>query len=153
MAQVFSSLRLFQMFLVLFLPFVFLGLHPQHVEVPRPGVESELQLLTYTTATAMRDQSCDCDHTTAHYNTRSLTHRARSGIKPVSSWILEGFLNCRAMALFCLLYLFCYFPSYFTSFTSFLSLYSSRCSPVLFSFMFQKKILLGFMLGFSSTCL
>ena len=33
----------------------FLGLHLQHMEIPRPGVESELQLLAYTTATAMPD--------------------------------------------------------------------------------------------------
>ena len=32
--------------------YLFLGLHPQHMEVPRLGVKSELQLLTYTTATA-----------------------------------------------------------------------------------------------------
>ena len=35
--------------------FVFLQPHLQHMEVPRLGVESELQLLTYTTATATRD--------------------------------------------------------------------------------------------------
>ena len=39
----------------------FLGLHLQHVEVPRLGVKSELQLLAYTTATATRDPSCICD--------------------------------------------------------------------------------------------
>ena len=33
----------------------FLGLHLQHVEVPRPGIKSELQLPAYTTATAMPD--------------------------------------------------------------------------------------------------
>ena len=32
--------------------FVFLGPHPQHMEVPRLGVERELQLPAYTTATA-----------------------------------------------------------------------------------------------------
>ena len=37
--------------------FFFLALHPRHMEVPRPGVESELQPLVYTTATAMRDLS------------------------------------------------------------------------------------------------
>ena len=31
----------------------FLGPHPWHVEIPRLGVRSELQLLAYTTATAM----------------------------------------------------------------------------------------------------
>ena len=39
-------------FVVLFF-FAFLGPHPGHMEVPRLGVESELQLLAYTTATAM----------------------------------------------------------------------------------------------------
>jgi len=32
--------------------FVFLGPHLQHMEIPRVGVKSELQLLAYTTATA-----------------------------------------------------------------------------------------------------
>ena len=40
-------------FVLLFLLFGFLGLRLQHMEVPRLGVESELQLLAYTTATAM----------------------------------------------------------------------------------------------------
>ena len=42
-----------------FWSFVFLGLHLKHMEVPRLGVKSELQPLTYTTA---------------HSNARSLTH-------------------------------------------------------------------------------
>ena len=41
--------------------FGFLGPHLWHMEVPRLGVESELQLLAYTTATAMRDLSLVCD--------------------------------------------------------------------------------------------
>ena len=40
--------------------FVFLGPHPQHMEVPRLGVQSELQPLAFTTATAMRDPSRIC---------------------------------------------------------------------------------------------
>jgi len=47
--------------LFLFLFFVFLGSHPRHMEVPRLGVELELQLLTYTTATAMPDPSHVCN--------------------------------------------------------------------------------------------
>ena len=35
--------------------FFFLGLHLQHMEVPRLGVKLELQLPAYTTATAMQD--------------------------------------------------------------------------------------------------
>ena len=42
----------------LFIYFVFLGLHLLHMEVPRLGVESELQLPAYATATAIHDQSC-----------------------------------------------------------------------------------------------
>lgn len=39
-----------------------------HVKVPRPGVELELQLLTYTTATAMLDPShiCNLHHSSQH---------------------------------------------------------------------------------------
>ena len=39
----------------------FLGLHLQLAEVPRLGVESELQLPAYATATATPDPSCICD--------------------------------------------------------------------------------------------
>ena len=35
----------------------FLGPHPRHMEVPRLGVQSELQLPAYTTATATQDPS------------------------------------------------------------------------------------------------
>ena len=46
------------------LTFFFLGLHVQHMEVTRLGVELELQLLAYATATAMQDLSnvFDLDH-------------------------------------------------------------------------------------------
>ena len=37
--------------------FVFLGPYPWHMEVSRLGAELELQLLAYTTATAMTDLS------------------------------------------------------------------------------------------------
>ena len=40
---------------------VFLGPHPQHMEVPRLGVESELQLPAYTTAIITPDPRCICD--------------------------------------------------------------------------------------------
>ena len=42
-------------FLVFFFFLGFLGLHPRHMEVPRLGVKPELQLLAYTTVTAMLD--------------------------------------------------------------------------------------------------
>ena len=55
-----------------------LGMRPWHVEVPRLGVESELQLRAYTTA---------------HGNAGSLTQWSRPGIKPASLWILVRFVN------------------------------------------------------------
>ena len=42
--------------IIIFFSF-FLELHLQHMEVPRLGVESKLQLPPYTTATAMQDLS------------------------------------------------------------------------------------------------
>ena len=41
--------------------FVFLGLRPRHMEVPRLGVKSELQLPAYATVTATPDPTCICD--------------------------------------------------------------------------------------------
>ena len=40
--------------------FCFLGPHLQHMDIPRRGVELELQLLAYTKAPAARDPSCIC---------------------------------------------------------------------------------------------
>ena len=39
----------------------FLGSHLWHMEVPKPGVKSEVSPLAYTTATATRDLSYVCD--------------------------------------------------------------------------------------------
>ena len=40
--------------------FVFLGLHPQHMEIPGLGVESELYPLAYTAATATSELNLVC---------------------------------------------------------------------------------------------
>ena len=50
---------LYFFFICLFI-YLFLEQHPQHMEVPRLGVESELQLPAYTTDTAMWDLSFVC---------------------------------------------------------------------------------------------
>ena len=73
----------------------FLRLYPRYVEVPRLGVESELQLPCWPTP---QPQQCwiwaaSVTHTTAHGNSGSLTHWARSGVEPASSWILVGFIS------------------------------------------------------------
>ena len=75
--------------------FFFLGLHLRHMEVPRLGVAWALQLL----ALPCSHSNTRCKphlrvtYATACGNTRSLTHRARTGIKPASSWILCQVLN------------------------------------------------------------
>ena len=75
----------------LFSFFVFLGLHPWHMKVSSLGVESELQLLAYTTATAMQDPSHV--YMEDHGNAGSLTHWARPEMEPVSSWMLVRFVS------------------------------------------------------------
>ena len=73
--------------LFFFFPFlsVSLGPHPQHMEIPWLGVESEPELPACITATAT--------YAAAYSNARSLTCWGRPGIKPTSSWILVGFLT------------------------------------------------------------
>ena len=47
--------------IIIIVVLLFLGLHLQYIEVPRLGVESELQLPAYATVTAMPEPSCVCD--------------------------------------------------------------------------------------------
>ena len=79
-------------FFCFYFPFVFLELHLQHMEVPRLGVQSKLQLPAYATATAMPDPR-SATYATAHGNAESLAHRGRPGIESMSSWILVGFIT------------------------------------------------------------
>ena len=55
-------------FFSFFLFFIFLGLQLQHMEVPRLGVNLELQLLAYATAIATQDPShvWDLHHSSGH---------------------------------------------------------------------------------------
>ena len=71
--------------------FCFLGPHPQHMEVPRPGVGLELQLPA--TATAMPDLSLLCH---LHHSSQQLwipDPMSKVRIKPASSWILVRFVS------------------------------------------------------------
>ena len=52
------STQFLRWFLKFLFYFCFLGPHLRHMEVPRLGVQSELQLLAYATATAMQGPSC-----------------------------------------------------------------------------------------------
>ena len=72
--------------------FFFLGLHLQHMKVPRLGVKSELQPLVYATATATPDPSWVCSlHLSSQQ--RWILNQARPEIEPISSWILVVFIN------------------------------------------------------------
>ena len=53
--------HLFKYKFIIFFSFVFLGPYLQHMEVPKLGVESELQLQAYATATEMPDLTHICD--------------------------------------------------------------------------------------------
>ena len=64
---------------VTFVLFFFLGPHLWHMEVSRLEVESELQLLAYTTATATPDPShvCDVHHSSRQHWILNLLGEAR----------------------------------------------------------------------------
>ena len=67
------------LFYFIFLFYCFLGLHQWHMEVPRLGVGSELQLPAYTTATAMQDLSCifDLHHSSQQHQILNPMSKAR----------------------------------------------------------------------------
>ena len=73
-------------YLLSFFFFVFLGLYPQHMEVPRLGVESELQLWPTPEPQPQPHwiQATSSTYTTAHGNAGSLIHWAKSGIQPAT---------------------------------------------------------------------
>ena len=60
----------FEIYFLFLIFFVFVGLHPWHMEVPRLGVELELQPLAYARATAKQDLSLVC-----HLHHRSWQHQ------------------------------------------------------------------------------
>ena len=80
---------------VFFLFFVFcmLGPHLQHMESPRLGVKSELQL---PQRQQCQVQAMSATYTAAHSNARSLTHWAKPGTESTSSWILVGFVTAES---------------------------------------------------------
>ena len=62
-----------------------------NLEVPRLGIQLELQLLAYTKVTATPDPSCVCDP--HHSSPQCWIHWVRPGIKPPTSWILVRFVS------------------------------------------------------------
>ena len=65
--------------------FVFLGLQPQHMEVPRLGANSSCSHWPIPQPQKHQTQAVSAAYTTAHGNTGSLTHLVRPGLQPASS--------------------------------------------------------------------
>ena len=72
---------------------LFLGPRPRHMEVPRLGVESELQLEAYTTATATPYPShiCDLHHSSRQHWIFNPLSEASDGTLVLmhTSWVLN----------------------------------------------------------------
>ena len=83
----------FFFFLFFFFFFCFLVLYLQHMEVPRLGVELELQPPAYTQPQQLETRAVSATYTTTHCNARSLTHWPMPGIEPASSWMLVRFVS------------------------------------------------------------
>ena len=80
------------LFLSFFL-FCFLGPYLQHTDVPRLGVEADLQLPGYTTATATQDPSrvCDLHHSSRQHWMLNPLSKARDQTHNLTdtSWVLN----------------------------------------------------------------
>ena len=63
------------------------------MEFPRLGIELELQLPAYTTATAMQDLSHVCDLYHSSQQSQILKPLVRPGIEPATSWFPVGFVS------------------------------------------------------------
>ena len=79
---------------IAFLFLLNLELHLWHMDVPRLGIELELQLLAYPTATAMPDLSCICDLFWGLQQHRILNPLSEARDQTHIPWILVGFLIC-----------------------------------------------------------
>ena len=79
--------------LFFFLFFLFLGLHLQHMEVPRLGVQSELCCRPTLQPNQCQIWAGSATYTTAHGNTGSIIHWARPGTEPATSWLLARLVS------------------------------------------------------------
>ena len=52
-----------------------------YMEIPRPGVESELWAQAYTTATQDLSLACNLHHSSQHHQILNLLSKARSGTR------------------------------------------------------------------------
>ena len=74
------------------------------MEVPKLGVESELQLSANARATAIPDLSCICDLHHSSQQHQSLNPLSEARIEPATSWFLVRFVSAESQwELHCLL--------------------------------------------------
>ena len=71
----------------------FLGLLPWHMEVPRLGVELELQVPAYARATATWDPSLVCNLHHSSWQYRIVNPLSEGRDRTATSWFLVGFVN------------------------------------------------------------
>ena len=84
--------HLMTFFFFLLLLFFFSGPHLWYIESPGPGVK-EVQLLAHTTARAILGLNHICDLHQSLWQHWILNPQVRPRIKPVSLWMLVGFLT------------------------------------------------------------
>ena len=75
----------------LFFSLFFLGLHLWHVEVPK--ARGWIGVVATSLCHSQGFQAVSATYTSARGNIWTLTHWARPGIEPASSWILVGFIT------------------------------------------------------------
>ena len=72
---------------------IFLGPHQWHMEVPRQGPNQSCSCRPMPQPQQHGIQATSATYTTAHGNAGSLTHWARPGIEPATSWFPVGFIS------------------------------------------------------------
>ena len=122
---------------ILFLTFIYLFIYilgpcQHHMDVPRLGVELELQLpgLHHSHSNTPSELHVWLPPQFGS-NSESLTNWARPGIEPISSWILVGFLTHWATARIPIDFLFYFFLLSIISqvFLKFFSILSEQLTP------------------------
>ena len=140
----FISCFMISMLFFLFLC-VFLWLHPLLIKVPRLGSNLSCSCWPMPQPHNARSKPRLWPTPQVHGNAGPLTHWARPGIKPVSSWILVRFISCEPgwELLWSLWFLnsFAWFISLAKTYDTMLNKCDSRCSWLLNLMFWGKKSL------------
>ena len=77
----------------IFIKIIFFRATPGQMQVPTLGVKPELQLQSYTTATATRDLSCICNLYRRSWQHQLSNPLSEARDQTATSWFLVGFVN------------------------------------------------------------